>query len=243
MKLFIDHSSAIPLHSQVEQLLRELIKQEQYIEGKPLPKEVDLSKILGIARNTVRQGINKLVYEGTLTRKKGVGTFVSKNNVSTRLDNWSSFTEEMNRKGIPFENLDIEATFIKSDEVLAATLNIKKNKEVLVLKRLRGDKDGPFVYFISYFHPRIGLTGNEDFNMPLYEMLESKFATRPSISKEEIQAISANGDIADKLIISEGDPVLFRKRLVCDPGDRIIEYNLCYYRSDKFTYTIDIKRH
>ena len=144
---------------------------------------------------------------------------------------------------IPFENLDIEATFIKSDEVLAATLNIKKNKEVLVLKRLRGDKDGPFVYFISYFHPRIGLTGNEDFNMPLYEMLESKFATRPSISKEEIQAISANGDIADKLIISEGDPILFRKRLVCDPGDRIIEYNLCYYRSDKFTYTIDIKRH
>ena len=48
--------------------------------------------------------------------------------------------------------------------------------------------------------------------------------------------------IADKLNISVGDPILFRKRVVCDPGDRPIEYNLGYYRADSFTYTIDIAK-
>ena len=243
MKLSIDHSSLIPLHSQVEQLLRELIQDEAYKNGKALPKEVDLSKILGIARNTVRQAINKLVIEGVLTRKKGVGTFVSNNNVSTRLDNWSSFTEEMQRKGIPIVNLSIESTWVKSDTKLAEKLKIKEGREVLLLKRLRGDKEGPFVYFESYFHPRIGLSEDEDFTKPLYEILETKHATRAVISKEEIRAIAADKKFSEKLQITEGTPILFRKRIVLDPGERIIEYNLCYYRSDKFTYTIDIKRH
>ncbi len=242
MKLSINHSGKLPLHLQVEQLLRELIKEEQYINGKALPKEVDLSKILGIARNTIRQATNKLVYEGCLVRKKGVGTFVSTKNVSTRLENWYSFTEEMNQLGVLFKNYSIESSFIEADAELATYLNIKENKEVLELKRLRGDESGPFVYFVSYFHPRIGLSGEEDFSKPHYKLLESDYSTIAVTSREEIKAIVANKLISDKLEIEVGTPILFRKRLVLDPGGRIIEYNLCYYRSDKFTYKIDIKR-
>lgn len=242
MELSIDHSSAVPLHLQVEKLLKELIKEEQYINGNPLPKEVDLSKLLGIARNTIRQATNKMVYEGYLSRKKGVGTFVLKKHVSTRLDNWASFTEEMNQLGIQFKNFSIESTFVKANALLADKLTIKEGKEILELKRLRGDEEGPFVYFKSYFHPRIGLTGEEDFSKPLYEMLETSYSTRAVTSREEIKAIVADTKISDKLQVSIGTPILFRKRLVLDPGGRIIEYNLCYYRSDKFTYTIDINR-
>jgi GntR family transcriptional regulator len=242
MKLEIDHSSGIPLHVQVEGLLRELVKEKKYIDGNPLPKEVDLSKILGIARNTIRQATNKLVFEGILTRKKGVGTFVAQKNVSTRLDNWSSFTEEMNQLGIKFKNYKIESEFVSADSDLADNLKIKEGKDVLMLKRLRGDEDGPFVYFISYFHPRLGLNGEEDFTMPLYELLERDYATRAMTSREEIRAIVADEELSNLLKVEPDSPILFRKRHVLDPGGRIIEYNLCYYRSDKFAYTIDIKR-
>ncbi len=97
MRLSIDHSSPIPLHVQVEALLRKLLKEEKYANGQALPKEVDIAKMLGIARNTVRQATNKLVYEGSLLRKKGVGTFAVTNNVSTCLNNWHSYTDEMNK--------------------------------------------------------------------------------------------------------------------------------------------------
>ena len=41
INLEIDHSSPVPLHKQVEILLRELIKSPDYQSGKLLPKEVD----------------------------------------------------------------------------------------------------------------------------------------------------------------------------------------------------------
>jgi GntR family transcriptional regulator len=91
-------------------------------------------------------------------------------------------------------------------------------------------------------HPRIGLSSKEDFSKPLYEILEKDHDVVASVSKEGISAILADQKIANLLHVKTGDPILFRKRVVCDPGDRPIEYNLGYYRADRFTYTIDIRR-
>ncbi|MBA9077289.1 GntR family transcriptional regulator [Rufibacter quisquiliarum] len=243
MKVFnIDHGSAIPLHLQVEDLLRELIKNPEYQEGKLLPNEVALAKQLGISRNTVRQATNKLVFERLLVRKKGVGTTVAKDNITTKLDKWSSFTHEMGEKGVTFRNYEIEVAQVEADEEIRRLFNITRKSKVVKLERLRGLDTGPVVYFISYFHPRVGLTGKEDFTQPLYDMLERTYHTVASVSKEGISAILADKELSEKLEIAVGDPVLFRKRVVCDPGGRPIEYNLGFYRADKFTYTIEIER-
>lgn len=238
----IDHNSHLPLHVQVENLLREMIKEPAYQNGKLLPKEVDLAKRLGISRNTIRQATNKLVHENLLDRKKGVGTKVLKKGVTTKLDNWFSFSKEMHKKGIDFKNYKIEVSWVLADDEIATALQIKKGTNILKLERLKGYEEGPFVYFISYFHPRVGMTGKEDFNGYLYDILENDYHTVPSISKEEISAMLADSKLARLLAMKSGEPILFRKRLVCDPGDRPIEYNLGYYRADKFKYTIDIKR-
>lgn len=242
MDFKIDHDSPIPLHVQVETLLRKLIESPQYQNGKLLPKEVELAKRLGISRNTIRQATNKLEHENLLARKKGVGTRALKKTVSTRLDNWLSFSDEMHSKGVEFINYNIKVSWVTPDEDVTAILGINDKKQILKMERLRGVEKGPFVYFISYFHPRVGLTGNEDFTRHLYEILEQDYHTIPSVSKEKISAIPAATDIAKKLMLKKGEPVLLRTRVVCDPGDRPIEYNLGYYRGDSFTYEIDIKR-
>jgi len=241
-KYSIDHASALPLHAQVEDLLRQMIEDEPYKLGEMLPKEVDLSKLWGISRNTLRQATNKLVYEGLLERKKGVGTRVTSKRVTTNLDNWMSFTQEMNEKGIAFRNFRIGVSWVKADEKLATIFGISEGREILRLERLRGSEEGPFVHFISWFHPRVGLTGAEDFSQPLYDLLEKDYATVVVSSKEEINAMLADKVLAESLEIRKGNPVLLRKRWVCDPGNRMVEYNEGFYRGDKFTYSIDIKR-
>ena len=60
----LDHASSKPLHVQAEEILRKLIESEEYKNGKFLPNEVDLSERLNISRKTLRQAINKLVFEG-----------------------------------------------------------------------------------------------------------------------------------------------------------------------------------
>ncbi len=242
MKFEIDHRSPVPLHAQVEVLLRKLIEQADYRDGKMLPNEVDLAKRLGISRNTIRQAINKLVFEERLVRKKGVGTRVANQQVSTRLRNWLSFTQEMKAKGLVPKNFEICVTWVYPEEEVMEIFGIPADKKILKLERLRGLQDGPFVYFVSWFHPRVGLSGNEDFNCMLYEILEKDYATIAKLSREEISARSANAFLAKKLNIKKGDPVLKRKRSVFDPGGRPIEFNIGYYKSDSFSYTIESER-
>ena len=241
MKLEIDHKSKMPLHVQVEELMRKLIASTKYSNGALLPKELDLANILGISRSTIRQATNKLENEGLLIRKKGVGTTVAeKKNLSTELDHWYSFTQEMRDRGISVQNIFIKTEYVPATEKLAQFFKIKTGRLLFKLSKLKGSDNDPIVYFESYFHPRIRLTKNDDFSIPLYSLLDNKFKIKVIRSNENIKAQSA-GSLSSILHVTSSAPVLFRERFVYDTGDRPVEYNLGYYRSDKFTYSINIK--
>ena len=242
MKYSIDHKSPIPLHIQTEMLLRDIIGEEEYKNGKTLPNEVDLAKQLAISRTTLRQAINKLVFEGLLVRKKRTGTKVAQAAVSSKSNNWLSFSQEMKLRGIVIKNFELHVTWVYPDESLANFFEIKTDRKILKMEKVRGKPDEPFVYFVSYFHPRVGLTGDEDFKKPLYEMLENDHSVIATLSKEEISAKAADASIAAKLKIAVGGPVLFRKRFVFDQGERPIEFNLGYYKADSFVYTVESSR-
>jgi GntR family transcriptional regulator len=238
----LDHKSHVPLHVQAEHLLRTIIADPQYANGKLIPNEVDLAKQLAISRTTIRQALNKLVYEGLLIRKKGIGTKVSGATVSSKSNNWLSFSQEMKARGIPIKNFELHVSWAIPTEQIANFFEITTDKKILKLERLRGKPEGPFVYFVSYFHPRVGLTGEEDFKRPLYEILEKDHMVVANLSQEEISAIAADKFIAGKLEVEQGSPILMRKRFVFDQGERPIEYNLGYYRADSFIYTIESRR-
>lgn len=242
MKLALNHKSPIPLHIQAEELLRKMIADPQFQNGKLLPNEIDLANQLAISRTTLRQALNKLVYEGLLIRKKGVGTKVADAMISSKSVNWLSFSQEMKARGIPIKNFELHVSWIYPEEIVANFFNIKTDQKILKLERLRGKPEGPFVYFVSYFHPRTGLTGEEDFKRPLYDILEADYNIISELSKEEISAKAADKFIAAKLETEPGSPILFRKRYVFDQADRPIEYNLGYYKADSFVYTVESRR-
>ena len=242
MKLQINHKSKIPLHFQVEELLRKMVAAPQFKEGAFFPKEVELANRLGVSRNTLRQATNKLQHEGLITRRKGVGTKVAdKKPLTTGLDHWYSFTEEMREKGIHVTNFELKIEWVIAEKKLTDFFNIPKNTKVLKLSKLKGTAGDTIVYFESYFHPRIGINEKDDFDIPLYTMLERNYGVVVIRSSENISARLA-GEIGRKLKIAGSQPVLLRERFVYAVGDRPIEYNLGYYRSDKFIYSIDIMK-
>ena len=72
-------------------------------------------------------------------------------------------------------------------------------------------------------------------------MLEKKYGVIVERSVENISAVLA-GNCSNQLRIKNTDPILFRERFVYDVGNRPIEYNIGRYRSDRFSYSIDIKK-
>ncbi len=241
MKLQIDHNLKTPLHLQVESLLRLYLEQEKKA-GDMFPKEVDIANELGIARNTVRQAISKLVMEGLLVRKKGVGTIIAEKKIFTSLANWFSFTKEMKEKGLDIVNHMLEAQKVKAGKEVAEVFKIKPGTSVLRLTRLRGTSDIPYLLSISWFHPRHKISEDEDFSMPLYKIMEEKYNIHVSRSREEISAVTTDKSQADLLKIKKNDPVLFRKRIVYNSDGMIVEYNKVYYRGDGITYSLEIDR-
>lgn len=107
MKLQLDPTSPMPLHQQAEDLLRRMIQQEEYQKGRLLPSEVELSHQLNISRNTLRQAINRLVFEGLLIRKKSYGTTVAPLKVMGNARNWMSFSQEMKLQGMEVQNFEL----------------------------------------------------------------------------------------------------------------------------------------
>lgn len=238
----LDQSSGIPLYKQIENFIRAEIATGRYDDGSFLPREEKLANKFGVSRNTVRQGIANLVNEGLLKRTPGKGTVLAERTITTKLSEWHSFRNEMQKKGIKLKDYFIKTEFADAPNEAYQKLKVSKAQKLFKLERLRGDKIAPFVYFVSWFHPRTQLDENEDYTDSLYSILEEKHSVVPAYSEEELDAIEADEKIAEYLQIEKFKPVLFRKRLVLDAGERPIEFNLGYYRSDKFKYSIRFER-
>lgn len=236
--MVLDHKSRVPLHVQAEELLRKLIEGQEYKNGKLLPNEVELANELHISRNTLRQAINKLVNEGILVRKRGVGTKVAIKGITGGVQNWHSFSQEMKMLGVEIKNYELRVNFRKPSPEIAQFFGISEDTPCVVMERLRGNPDHPFVLFISYFNPQLPINGDENYTQPLYEMLEKNYGIVVKTSREEISASLAGSKLSAKLEIPAEDPILIRKRFVYDTEDLPVEYNIGYYRADSFTYSL-----
>jgi GntR family transcriptional regulator len=240
--LRLNHRSPLPLHAQAEQLLRELIQRREYRNGGRLPDEVSLSRTLGISRNTLRAAILRLVAEGRLERKAGVGTRVTEPKIKSGVGAWHSFTREMEGKGIKVETYSLHAKRVAAAAEAARALQIPLATEVICLDRVRGWDAQPEVVFRSYFHPRLGLSKNNDFQRPLYELIQEQCNVVADESREEFTAVLADQRLARLLEVSVGTPLLRRERTVLDTGRKPIEFAVVHYRCDRFRLTLNLRQ-
>jgi GntR family transcriptional regulator len=240
--LKIDHQSPIPLRAQVEQLLRDLIRQPGYEAGVLLPDEMTLAAQLGVSRGTIRAGLSKLVFEGLLERKAGVGTRVAHRPLESGIGAWRSFTREMAAKGVTVQNFHLDYRLTPASAEAAQALQVAPDTPLWRVERLRGWAELPVLHTVSWFHPRLALKGSEDFSRPLYEVLEAATAVRPTHAREEFLAVAADAATARLLRAARHTPLLLRRHVVYDSGNRPIEYAEVLYVSSRFTLTLDMRQ-
>jgi GntR family transcriptional regulator len=241
----INPDSPLPLHAQVEALLRGMLMEPRYREGELLPPEARIAEKLGVCRNTVRSAIARLVQEGVLERRAGRGTRYVRQPVKTSLASWPSFTREMRSKGIDVEVFSLRAEAVKPSALLARLLRLsaaERRRPVVRLERVRGYGGIPSVCSVSWFHPRTRVDAEDDFTRPLYDLISDRCGILPEFSEEEVSAALADEVLSEKLACRTGDPVLVRTRFVTDASRRLIEYNENHYRADRFTYGLMIRR-
>lgn len=238
----IDRRSGLPLHAQIDALLRDLIQQPRYAEGALLPDEVSLARQLGVSRSTLRAGMQKLIYEGLVERRQGHGTRAARPPLQSGVAEWHSLTGEMKAHGIEIHNYDLSIDLVEPDEEVRNALQLKGIRKTLRIRRVRGWLDERVVLTASWLHPRLGMRGDEDFNCPLYDAIRDASGVVPVRSLEDITACLADDELATALGVISRSALLLRKRTTLDANDEPVEFNVNWYRSDIHSLRMDLKR-
>ncbi len=240
--LRIDRRSGLPLHAQIDALLRDLIRQPKYVDGSLLPDEVSLARQLGVSRSTLRAGMQKLIFEGLVERRQGHGTRVARPPLRSGVSEWHSLTGEMRDHGVEVRNYSLTVDLVAPDDEARNALQLKGERNVWRVRRLRGWLEERVVLTLSWIHPRLGIRGDEDFERPLYDVIEEASGIVPVRSLEEITACLADEDRAAALGVAPGSALLLRKRTTLDANDEPVEFNVNWYRSDIHSLRMDLKR-
>lgn len=232
---------ALPLHRRVEDSLRLLMDDPEYADGQLLPDELTIAQRLGVSRGTVRTAIGRLVAEGRLERKAGVGTRVVQRSTESAISAWRSLSKEMLRHGIEVELFAVQLRTVSATRDAAGALQVEVGTKVQRLDRVRGWDGAPVLRSRSWFHPRVQLS-SQDWSRPLYDLVADVSGISAERAREAFTAEPATAELARNLQVDVSSPLLLRRHTVFDAANRPFEFAEVHYVSERFTLTLDLTR-
>ncbi len=166
-------------HVAVREYVRSLV--EGADAGSPAPSERELVQRFGVARMTVRQAMDALVSEGLLERMPGRGTFVAR--PRRHVGRLTSFTEDMERRGMLAESQTLLARREQAGPGVAKALGITPGDAVIHWKRLRYADNAPMCVEDAYLN-EVLLPGFLQAAMPtsLFDALAAR-GLRPTLGR------------------------------------------------------------
>ena len=243
----VDESNPIPKYLQISTWLKELIQTGRYKTGEKLPSEIELSKMCGVNRNTLRQAITELTSAGLLRKEKGTGTFVSipsPAGLKHKLERISSFRDMLGQSGIKARTKVIGKQVATADEHVARCLFLGTNKKVLVIRRIRAGNGTPFIYEESYL-PADMFDGifELDLTASMYDIISEHFGIVLARSQQTISAVNLVPKIAKILMVPVNAAALFAESITFDDKSIPIELLYSYHRGDKYALEIELGRY
>lgn len=225
------------LYLQVRDALAQEIATGTRKAGALLPNEIDLSREFGVSIGTMRKALEVLAKEKLVSRQPGRGTLVCEPHsaeVSTRFDSLLSQEGE----AIAGETSYIEISETSPDAVEQEELRLSSNEAILVIKRTFDHEDEPVVY------EKISLPTSR---FPTFDVTAMAKSYRISTladqcgihllgGKEKVDVGAADLEIATRLGIEEGTPVLQISRVMFGHDEQPVERRVAHCRVEAVQY-------
>ncbi len=234
----------LPRFKEIEQQLRQRIVDNDWPPGAKLPSESELTTEFAVSRITVRQALAGLHNAGLIEKVNGKGSFVTRPSERPDLGPLSGFYEAGRAKGKLAYGKLVSARMIKAPPFAAAALGLETSERVFCVSTVRFWDDAPVGYFqVMGPEARMRRLAEEDLETnDVMTLLETRLGFRLKKLACESTAIAASGDIARRLDVPEGFPLL---RVRSTPHD-IEGHALCcaelYFRGDRFSYKWTLTR-
>lgn len=210
--------------------------------GDKVDSESVLKKKYNVSTITVRKAFNDLINEGYLIGVQGVGTFVTKKQMTRGLTS-ISFSDELLQQGYQIGMLVDKIEEIYSPGI-ADKLEISHDQSIVCVRRVRLANNEPIAYQSSFVDSRLLSLEQADRireNASFYKTLK-EFKVFPVWVNENYSVKQVNDSrIASLMNIKKSSDTFFVKRTAFDEMDKVIEYAETYFNKDWYSVTVNIK--
>lgn len=239
-------TGAVPLWFQISERLIAALEKGEFSIGDVLPSETQLIRRFGVSRTTARAALDHLETQGLVERRSGKGSTVLPPRVDQPLNLLSSFTEDMRARGLEPGYDEIDVRVVRCTAAVAAELDLTRGTRVVQVSRLLLASGEPMGVSESWLAPSV-VPARPDAasNLPdssLYAWLEEENGIRIGGGSEVIEAGVAGTELARRLHIEPGGPVLIARRTARDDRGKPVEHAYRCYRADRYRYRIELSR-
>ncbi|WP_079436529.1 GntR family transcriptional regulator [Zoogloea sp. LCSB751] len=234
----------VPLYRQISKALRLRILDGDWPAGTRLPSESELGAQFDASRITVRQAIGALQQEGLIYTRQGSGSFVSRPKAFQNVSRLQGFAEQMGSHGHEVRNRLLSLAEVVADARVAARLGVAEGATVIEIRRLRLLDREPVSVELTWLQRDLGLqVARADLEgRDIFVILENDCGVPLGQAELALDAVAADTELASRLNVARGAPLLRVERLTHDHAGRPVDYEFLYFRGDTFQYRFKVDR-
>jgi DNA-binding GntR family transcriptional regulator len=236
----LDRTSPIPLYFQIAENLKEAIQAGTIAPGGRLDNELELAEQLGVSRPTVRQAIQRLVQQGLVVRRRGLGTVVVAPRILRPVALTSLYDDLAAAERAPTTAV-LSFEEIAADDEIAQVLSLAVGTPVLSIERLRFADETPLALMHNYLPAKL-LQGRTEADLEqtgLYELLRSQ-GVQLHAADQVLAARRATAQEARLLRAPRSATVLTMTRTAFDPAGLPIEHGRHAYLADRYSFKMSL---
>lgn len=231
-----------PLYLQLKDSIKNAILTNVLKDKQQLPTEESICTIFNISRPVVRQAYNELLKEGLIYRIQGKGSYVNKTiMIPNLMYTVNGFANEVKKFGLVPDSSILSIEIAQRDNLPFELQLLKQN--FYLVKRIRKGSNIPL--FLEYFYLPQDKFKNfeEEFkdNTSFTTLLRNSYGYDNLEVKTSMNAILADGVMAELLEITEGEPLFKFVVITQDLNENIYVYKNSFFPGDKHKIEITEK--
>lgn len=231
-----------PLYVKAISAITEMVETGQIPVGSQLPPEAKLAKMLGISRSTLREALSHLETYGMVTRQQGRGTFITASqgpNFMGGLERLETFRQLAERANKDHDIVERTVDLIVPAPEIRETFNLQPGEKIICVRIVESVDQVPCMYLEDYLIADESL--KDELNTYQKSMLTYLIDQKDpplTYSRTKIFAIPASTDIARKLSIEDGQPVLHLQEILYDAMGDLMGVTYMYLVTDQFYFSV-----
>lgn len=237
---------ATPLYLQLAGKLIDGIHSGRFPVGSLLPREIELSAIHKVSRQTVRHAIAELRQKGLVLARKGVGTRVESVKAARRFNYSAQSVAELFAMAAETVMTVRTRTMTVARGKLAAQLGCRSGHRWLRLGCLRttASESSPLCWTDIFVDGRFApiVQKQDAFRSAVFGLIEKESGETVVEIQQEIRAVIIGDGEALRIAAIPGSPALEITRRYFGTGRRLLQVSVNTIPADRFFYSVEILR-